>query len=272
MAMCDPGRPDGKQLQTVLSCGDDGGGRGCPVAVPVQWRQHMPSVIVALQRLPSAHRGRNAQRETVRRRASVTLQRVASAPTTQTRFDRRQNAGLGNLGGGREDVTVSEIDRRAAELAVVLGLRPVCRLADFVDRRQGRLRNATAASSAADRVREVVRGIRFRLLPARVVPPFRMMRPHIGAIADTKQQGTVRPLAYCALRQPDARRIRPAQRRLSRTACASCRRPRNRNRFQRVGMAMVGPSGGFPTISDIARADAVEIFSTWRFVPFLLPR
>src|SRR5258708_20346957 len=56
------------------------------------------------------------------------------------------------------------------------------------------LRIAPAALYAADRVAAIVVGIRVRLFPARIVSPFRMVRGHVGAIADAKQQGAVRPV------------------------------------------------------------------------------
>jgi hypothetical protein len=127
-----------------------------PTALLVQRREHMRPVIVEQQRLHPAH-GREGQRaiEMGKQLAAARgfpFQSAAQFLGDNRNQDEVQHSGkvfrrrAGNLGGGREmDVAISEIDRRAAELAVELGLRPLRRLADLVvDRCHGRPENATS--------------------------------------------------------------------------------------------------------------------------------
>src|SRR5215471_10465957 len=122
----------------------------------------------------------------------------------------------------------------------------------------------------------VIRSIRFRLRPGRIVSPFRVVRPHVGAIADPKQHGTVWPIGvfmHLTGRMHDecARHDVDCLERRAHFAPAL----ETEIDFRGVGMAMIGADlPGFPAgHRHIASADALEnLFDMMVGVPFLLPR
>src|SRR5215471_5284819 len=122
----------------------------------------------------------------------------------------------------------------------------------------------------------IVVGIRVRLCPALIATPRRMVRPHVGAIADAKQQRAVRPVGvfmdfadrvYDECARNDVDRLGG---RAHRAAALETEID-----FGGVGMAMIRADlAGLPARDRyVAFADAAEnLFDVKLGVPFLLPR
>src|SRR5215472_13111663 len=122
----------------------------------------------------------------------------------------------------------------------------------------------------------VILGICVRLLPARIVSPFCMVGRHVGAVADTKQQGAVRSVGIFMhltgrMHHECTRHNVDRPRRRTHLAAAF----ETEIDFRGVGMAMIGADlAGFPAgHRHIPSTDAAEnLFDMMRGIPFLLLR
>lgn len=126
----------------------------------------MPSVRAERQRLGPAHRGEWQIAVEVREQRAAARGFPFECRPEGVGIDRDENevalpgevfrGGLGDLvRGGKVDVAVGEVDRRASELTRAFGCSPRGGVTDFVDRLRARLAHTTTVSRRTARVMPV---------------------------------------------------------------------------------------------------------------------